>query len=119
MPGGGGQSSDKPIQGQALFGSAVGAILVGKLRSCLQGKHRLELADDLAARCQRIQRLPEHAPEGAVAGVEAVAAVVALRGFGEQVGGQPGIEAAFQLAEGVGADAAEGLGGAATHGGQA
>ena len=48
-----------------------------------------------------------------------VPAVGLFRGFGKEAFREPGAEAAFQLAEGVGADAPEGLGGAGAHGSQA
>src|SRR5439155_16090560 len=79
----------------------------------------LELAHHFAARGVRIEVLPERTPECAPAGVVAVSAIGLLGSFWEEVLRQPLSEAVFQLAEGVGAHALKGLGGAGAHGIQA
>ena len=76
-------------QGQAPFGAAVGPVLLRNAGSVLQSKEGLELTDDLPAGGVGIEALPEHAPEGAPAGVVAVAAVLVVRSLWEKLRGDP------------------------------
>ena len=73
------------------------------------------MADHLSTGGLWVEGLPDHAPEGAPAGVMAIAAVFFLRGFGKEGGGYPGAEAGFELAKGEVAHLADSLGGAGTH----
>lgn len=84
--------------------------------AALQPEEGLELAHHLAPGGLGVEGLPEQAPEGAMAGVVAVAAVFFRGGFGEEFRRQPAAKALLQFAESVGADLPDGLGGAGTHG---
>jgi hypothetical protein len=98
--GGGVEALREPLQRQAGFAAAVGAILGGELGALFQIKESLELADDFAAGGQRIEGLPEQAPESAPPGVVPVPAVGTGGGLGKEAGGHELGQPAFQLAEG-------------------
>src|SRR5882724_9576479 len=101
--------------GQAGFGPTVSAVLWGEWRLVLQIKEGLELTNDLTAGGRGIKALPEHAPEGALAGVVTVAAVLVSGGLGEEIGGHPRGKTGFQLAEGKGAHGTDEFGGTGAH----
>ena len=115
----GGQGLGQFGQGQAGLGAAAAPVVLSNAGPALQSKEGLELADDFPAGGLGIEALPEQAPEGAPAGVVAVAAVCMVRRLGKEPGGLPGAQTRFQLAEGVGAHLTKDLGGAGTQGGQA
>ncbi len=93
------QSGSELIQPEAGFGPAIGAVVRRKLPAIFQFIEGLKLADHFPTRCQRVERLPEHAPEGAKAGVIAVATVLFGAGFGKELGRYPGSKAGFDLAK--------------------
>ncbi len=112
---GGAQPCGERVQGQAGFGPTVSAVLWGEWRLVLQIKEGLELTNDLTAGGRGIKALPEHAPEGALAGVVTVAAVLVSGGLGEEIGGHPRGKTGFQLAEGKGAHGTDEFGGTGAH----
>ena len=81
----------------------------------MQGKERLDLADDFPAGGVGFEHLVEEAEEGAAHGVDPLAAIGALVGLREQAWGQQGSQEQLQVAEAL---LAEGLDPAA-QGGQA
>src|SRR6185503_9984185 len=104
------------VGGHTALGPAVGPVVLRNSRPVFQGQKGLELADDLSARGVRMESLPDHAPEGAPAGVDAVTAVLVALRFWEEFGGDPATQARLQLRQGVGADQVDHLGGARAHG---
>lgn len=113
--GGGVQRLLEAFLGQAMAGLDVGGGVVVGRGEAVQPAERLDLADHFPAGGAGIEQLPEKAFEGQPQGIAALAAVGALVGGGEQVGGDELGELLAQLGEGA---LAQGLGGAAAQGGQ-
>jgi hypothetical protein len=65
----------------------------------MEGKERLNLANDLAAGALGVEHLIEKAKEGAAHTKDPFAAVGSLLGLGKQTWGQEGSYEAFQVAE--------------------
>ena len=101
--GGGGKGFRKLGERQPDAGAAVSAVFWRDAGAVLQAEQRLKLADNFASADVGLHRLPEHAPEGAPASVDAVATVLFLVRLGEERVGHAGTEALFHFAEGGGA----------------
>ena len=71
----------------------------------MQSKERLDLTDDFAAGARGIEDLIEKTKESAAQTKDALAAVGALIGLGEQPRGQEGSQQQFQMAEALLAEA--------------
>ena len=95
--GGGTEGFGELAQGQAGFGAAVSAVLFGDVGPPAQVEEGLDFQGHLAAGGLGIEGLPEHGPEGAGSGVDAVAAVGFLGGLGEERLGHVRREALFEM----------------------
>jgi len=73
----------------------------------VEGKERLDLADDLAAGAIGIEDLIEKAKEGAPEAIDAVPAVGAFVGLGQQSRGQEGAQESFQMEQALLAQAVD------------
>jgi len=65
----------------------------------MEGKERLDLANNFAARAVGVEDLIEKAKEGAPDAIDPIAAVGTLIGLGKQARGQEGSQKQFQVAE--------------------
>jgi hypothetical protein len=103
------------VQGQAETSLAVGAAAVANSALALEGEESLDLVDHFPTGTAGVEDLVEKAPESATDREDAVAAVGALVGLGQQAGGEVLAEELFEVVEAVLAHGAE----AAAAGGEA
>jgi hypothetical protein len=76
------------VQGQSFSGLAVGAVALIDGALVVEGKERLDLADDLAAGAMGVENLIKKPKESATQAIDALTAVGALIGLAQQARGQ-------------------------------
>ena len=115
---GGGGGHPQPlerVQGQSLAGLAIRTGTFVQRALPLEGQERLDLADDFTAGAVRIEDLIEEGKEGSAQAVDAIPAVGALLGLGEQARWQAGAKEEFQVGQALLAERVD----ASAQGGQA
>ncbi len=96
---GGAAQARQEVPRHPVSGLTVGAGAFVDRAATDEGKEGLDLADDLAAGALGIEDLIEKAEESAAEGIDALTAVEAFVGLGEQVRGQERGEELFQVQE--------------------
>ena len=99
LGGRGATQARQDIPGQAQPGLTPAAGACGHRAMAVQGKERLDLTDHLPTGALGIEHLIKKAKEGAADRIDAIAAVGALVGLGEQPWRQPGAEEEVQVQE--------------------
>jgi hypothetical protein len=99
LGGGGLANAHQGVQGQAETGLALGAGALVDRAQVVETEQGPDLADRFAAGRARIEGLVEKGPEGATEGEDAVAAVGAVVGLGQQAGRDEAAEEQLQVEE--------------------